>query len=138
MNSPLELIPPTSYAHIEPFSQFDPQHVREFKRTFARAIDRTWVAYQPIFCFHRSALLGYEAMTLSDEPDLAAPADLADAAELLGRQDQLSLAIHEHIDSVMPRISTTEAIFLRLHANGTTPEHPLTELAPLARWSSRI
>jgi CheY-like chemotaxis protein len=57
--------------------------------TFERALETLWMAYQPIVRAADRSLFGYEALLRSEEKALPHPGAILDAAERLGRLDDL-------------------------------------------------
>ncbi len=80
---------------------------------FASAIDKLWVASQPIVSWAGRAIFAYETLLRTDEPTLRSPLDFFDAAERLGRAPELGRIIRGHVAKIMP---TADApVFVNLH-----------------------
>ncbi len=64
---------------------------------FASAIDKLWVAAQPIVSWTGRSVFAYETLLRTDEPTLRSPLDFFDAAERLGRAAELGRIIRGHV-----------------------------------------
>ena len=53
---------------------------------FASAVDKLWVAAQPIVSWSGRSIFAYETLLRTDEPTLRSPLDFFDAAERLGKR----------------------------------------------------
>ncbi|HYQ14247.1 MAG TPA: response regulator, partial [Polyangiaceae bacterium] len=60
---------------------------------FERALEKLWVAYQPIVSWSEQRVFAYEALVRSADPDLSTPGKLLDAAERLGRVQELGVRV---------------------------------------------
>ncbi|HVZ72398.1 MAG TPA: EAL domain-containing protein [Polyangia bacterium] len=80
---------------------------------FASAIEKMWVAAQPIVSWDKRQIFAYETLLRTDEPTLRSPLDFFDAAERLGRAPELGRIIRTHVAKIMP---TADApVFVNLH-----------------------
>ncbi|HTR53572.1 MAG TPA: response regulator [Kofleriaceae bacterium] len=103
---------------------------------FAQAIDRLWMAYQPIFDARTGALFGVEALLRSNEPSMPGPHHVLEAAAQL---DQLAVvgrrvrALSANALAVRPE---DVVLFVNLHPEDLVDvdlidgDAPLTKLAP--------
>lgn len=80
-----------------------------------RAIDRLWPAYQPIFSAKDGSLFGYEALMRSDDPALSDPLSILDAAERLGRLDEVGRMMRERARQRFPGVGEGMHLFLNVH-----------------------
>src|SRR5450631_2519566 len=80
---------------------------------FASAIDKLWVASQPIVSWSGRKIFAYETLLRTDEPTLRSPLDFFDAAERLGRAPELGRIIRKHVAKIIP--NTTAPVFVNLH-----------------------
>jgi EAL domain-containing protein (putative c-di-GMP-specific phosphodiesterase class I)/FixJ family two-component response regulator len=103
---------------------------------FDRALDRLWIALQPIVSWRQRAVFGYEALVRSDEPALAGPSDLFAAAERLGRLNDLGRSIRERVARIAPLAPTGCRLFVNIHSHDFgdvdlfSPWAPLSAIAP--------
>jgi EAL domain-containing protein (putative c-di-GMP-specific phosphodiesterase class I) len=80
---------------------------------FASAIDKLWVASQPIVSWAGRQIFAYETLLRTDEPTLRSPLDFFDAAERLGRAPELGRIIRGHVAKIMKHADAP--VFVNLH-----------------------
>jgi EAL domain-containing protein (putative c-di-GMP-specific phosphodiesterase class I)/ActR/RegA family two-component response regulator len=105
-------------------------------RTFRRALDGLWMAFQPIVSWADRSVFGYEALVRTAEPALARPPDLIGAAERLRRLPELGRAVREAVALHMQKASGS--IFVNLHAADLLDEHLLDPQSSLSAHASRV
>jgi EAL domain-containing protein (putative c-di-GMP-specific phosphodiesterase class I)/CheY-like chemotaxis protein len=105
---------------------------------FSRALAALRIAYQPIVDWRSRSLYGYEALVRSDEPALALPLALLDAAETLGRMIELGRAIRARVASTIHRAPERARIFVNLHPIELSDPEVLSRDAPLSQHSHRV
>jgi EAL domain-containing protein (putative c-di-GMP-specific phosphodiesterase class I) len=102
---------------------------------YASGLARLWTAYQPIVCFSDKTVFAYEALVRSDELLLQTPSDLLDAAERLGRMNDLGRAVRRSaaaVSNARPDLT----LFVNLHPQDLedpelfASEGALTAMAP--------
>ena len=104
--------------------------------TLTRAIDTMWMAYQPIVEASTGSLFAYEALLRSDEPALPNPEAILDAAEKLGRLEDVGRAVRQKAPEPIESAPPPALLFVNLHATDLTdetlgePTAPLTAIAP--------
>ena len=92
------------------------------ERTFERALQGLWMAFQPIVQWPARALFGFEALVRTSEPALARPPDLIGAAERLRRLPDLGRAIR---NAVAARIAASSGnVFVNRTESGRTTPRP--------------
>jgi EAL domain-containing protein (putative c-di-GMP-specific phosphodiesterase class I)/CheY-like chemotaxis protein len=82
---------------------------------FERALDKLWVAFQPIVRWADRGIFGYEALVRSDEPALGTPMRLLDAAERLGRVADVGRAVRRAVAERAPQVPAEAMLFVNLH-----------------------
>ncbi len=103
---------------------------------FQMALDKLWIAFQPVVGWHNRELLAYEALVRSADSRLSNPELLFDAAERLGRVPELSRKIRQLVADSIPRAPANAMIFVNLHpadlddAELLQPEAALSQHAP--------
>ncbi len=105
---------------------------------FSRAIAALRIAYQPIVDWRGRATYGYEALVRSDEPSLAQPLPLLDAAETLGRMIELGRAIRSRVAANMDRVPDHVRLFVNLHPMELADPELRSSEAPLSQFSRRV
>lgn len=104
-------------------------------RGFDRSIDQLWVAFQPIVDAKTHQIYGYEALMRSREPSLPHPGAILDAAETLGRLDELGRRIRQLTARAIPHAPGNPCFFVNLHVRDlldptlTSPDSPLLPFA---------
>jgi EAL domain-containing protein (putative c-di-GMP-specific phosphodiesterase class I) len=81
---------------------------------FASAVEKLWVAAQPIVSWAGRKTVAYETLLRTDEPTLRSPLDFFDAAERLGRAAELGRIIRQHVAGIL-RASPPAHLFVNLH-----------------------
>jgi len=106
------------------------------ERTFERALQGLWMAFQPIVQWPARALFGFEALVRTSEPALARPPDLIGAAERLRRLPDLGRAIR---NAVAARIAASSGnVFVNLHAADLLDDHLLDPASPLSAHAAKV
>ncbi|HEV3033010.1 MAG TPA: EAL domain-containing protein, partial [Polyangia bacterium] len=80
---------------------------------FASALEKLWVASQPIVSWSGRQTFAYETLLRTDEPTLRSPLDFFDAAERLGRAPELGRIIRGHVAKIIK--NTDAPVFVNLH-----------------------
>jgi EAL domain-containing protein (putative c-di-GMP-specific phosphodiesterase class I)/CheY-like chemotaxis protein len=110
----------------------------ELSGRFDSALKRLWMAFQPIVCWSERRIHAYEALVRTDEPSLARPDHLFDAAEQLHRVQELGRTIRRAVAQAVVNAPPDANIFVNLHANDLTDDELYAADAPLAAFSERI
>ncbi len=105
---------------------------------FDRALDRLWLAFQPIVSWRQETVFGYEALVRSDEPTLARPLDLFTAAERLGRLHDLGRAIRQRVARSAPDAPASCKLFVNVHSSDLDDVDLISPWAPLTTIASSI
>jgi EAL domain-containing protein (putative c-di-GMP-specific phosphodiesterase class I) len=105
---------------------------------FDRALDKLWIAFQPIVAWSEQSVYGYEALVRSSDPMLSAPEQLFEAAERLGRVQQLGRAIRREVAACAASAPLDATIFVNLHPVELGDEELYSRTAPLSSEARRI
>ncbi len=105
---------------------------------FARAMETLWIAYQPIVSWARRSTFAYEALVRNEEPTLRSPPDLFEAAERLGRLQELGRTVRDRVAKTLDEQPTSELIFVNLHAMELADDSLIAPDAPLSRHAGRV
>jgi EAL domain-containing protein (putative c-di-GMP-specific phosphodiesterase class I) len=108
------------------------------EKSFARALDTLWMAYQPIIGVAERSLFGYEALLRSDEKGLPHPGAILDAAERLGRLDDLGRKIRAAACAPIPQAAPHTVFFINLHARDLMDDGLLSRKSPLSAFADRV
>jgi len=104
----------------------------------ARAMETLWIAYQPIVSWSRRTVFAYEALVRNEEPTLRSPPDLFEAAERLGRLQDLGRAVRDHVARTLDEQPMSALLFINLHAMELDDDSLISATAPLSRHAARV
>jgi len=105
---------------------------------FEKALATLWMAYQPIVRPLDRAVFGYEALLRCEESALPHPGAILDAAERLGRLDDLGRTIRAAVCVPIARASPTAVFFVNLHAHDLMDETLFSARSPLSAFAGRV
>lgn len=105
---------------------------------FARALDKVWMAYQPIVSWSGRSLFAYEALVRSDEPTMRGPGELFAAAERLDRLHDLGRVIRRRVAETLRTSTTNEKVFVNVHTDDLHDATLFASESPLSQFSSRV
>ncbi|HVY29489.1 MAG TPA: EAL domain-containing response regulator [Polyangiaceae bacterium] len=114
------------------------QEVDALEERFERALDKLWIAFQPIVRWPANEVFGYEALVRSSDSDLPNPGLLFDAAERLGRVQELGMRIRDLVSECLPKAPPRASIFINLHALDLMHDSLYLLHAPLAPFAERV
>ena len=99
---------------------------------FDSALEKLWVAFQPIIRWSDRSVFGYEALVRSDEPSLNSPGLLFDAAERLGRVREVGRAVRRAVADAAKLAPPETMMFVNLHAADLGDESLYAPSSPLS------
>jgi EAL domain-containing protein (putative c-di-GMP-specific phosphodiesterase class I) len=105
---------------------------------FESALDKLWMAFQPIVSCRQRSVHAYEALLRSDEPTLRSPGDFLQAAEQLARLDDLGRCIRRYVGNHLGRIPENVRVFVNLHPLDLNDPQLLDPASALARGGARV
>jgi EAL domain-containing protein (putative c-di-GMP-specific phosphodiesterase class I) len=105
---------------------------------FARALETLWIAYQPIVSWSRQTTFAHEALVRNEEPTLRSPPDLFEAAERLGRLQELGRTVRDRVARTLDEQPTGGLVFVNLHPVELEDESLVAPDAPLSRHASQV
>jgi EAL domain-containing protein (putative c-di-GMP-specific phosphodiesterase class I) len=105
---------------------------------FERALGKLWMAYQPIVAWPSQRVFAHEALLRSSEPDLSSAPKLLDAAERLGRVQELGKLVRNSVAEELAAAGPQTVACVNLHALDLTSEHLFDRAAPLSRVARRV
>jgi EAL domain-containing protein (putative c-di-GMP-specific phosphodiesterase class I) len=105
---------------------------------FERALGGMWLAFQPIVRLPARAVSGYEALLRSEEPMLAHPMALLDAAGRLGRLPALGRAVRDAAARAARELPEGTDLFVNVHPSDLADEELFSARSALAGMASRI
>jgi EAL domain-containing protein (putative c-di-GMP-specific phosphodiesterase class I) len=104
---------------------------------FARSLAMLWMAYQPVLDLRTRRVIGYEGLLRSDEPTLARPDAILDAAERLGRMHDLGRRTRAAMAAVASDIPLEAALFVNIHPSDLEDEELYSPHSPLSQVAGR-
>jgi len=110
----------------------------EMDAALTRAISTIHMVYQPIVCWSTKSVYGYEALVRSKEPALPHPGALFDAAERLGRVEEVGRVIRDLIPAAAKDVPSGVRVFVNLHTADLNDEHLFSKAAPLSTIASNV
>lgn len=114
------------------------QDLEHLEERFERALQGLWIAYQPIVTWPAQTVFGYEALVRSFDPDLPTPGMLFDAAERLGRVQDLGQRIRDAVAASAMSAPPDARIFTNLHALDLTNDQLYSADSALAGMANRV
>jgi len=123
--------------------QYDAELAAQSERSglssqFDRALSRLWIAFQPIVRWPEQSIFGYEALVRSSEAGLCTPDLLIEAAERLGRVQELGIVVREKIARSVACAPADALLFVNLHALDLTADDLFSPSAALSAHASRV
>jgi EAL domain-containing protein (putative c-di-GMP-specific phosphodiesterase class I) len=114
------------------------QDLDQLEERFERALQGLWIAYQPIVSWPAESVYGYEALVRSFDPDLPTPGMLFDAAERLGRVQDLGQRIRDAVADSAVSAPADAVLFTNVHALDLTNDRLYATDSALAGIASRV
>jgi len=114
------------------------EDLEDLASRFDGALERLWVAYQPIVSWPSQELFGYEGLVRSADADLSTPGKLLDAAERLGRVQELGQRVRDSVAGAAALAPPDALLCVNLHALDMTNEQLYAPDAPLSRIAHRV
>jgi EAL domain-containing protein (putative c-di-GMP-specific phosphodiesterase class I)/ActR/RegA family two-component response regulator len=105
---------------------------------FSSALDKLWIACQPIVSWQGQNIIAYETLVRTDELSLRNPVDLFDGAEKLGRTEELGRAIRGLVATLITRAPDSALVFVNLHPNDLADEQLYASDSGLAPFAKKI
>ncbi len=102
------------------------------------AIDKLWMAYQPIVTAKNTALVACEALVRSGHASMPHPGVIFPAAEKLSRVDELGSVIRDVAPKPMETADADVLLFVNLHSTELGDESLYRADTPLGRIASRV
>jgi EAL domain-containing protein (putative c-di-GMP-specific phosphodiesterase class I) len=114
------------------------EDLEDLSSRYERAVEKLWVAYQPIIAWPSQELFGYEALVRSSDADLSTPGKLLDAAERLGKIQELGQRVRDAVAASASLAPPGVNLCVNLHALDLTTEQIYSLQAPLSRIAERV
>ncbi len=105
---------------------------------FEQALDKLWMAYQPIVDARSGALFGVEALMRSHEPSIPSPMALLDAATQLARLPALGRRTRNVAGAAIAARGDIPSLFMNLHPDDIFDVDLIDDHAALTQIASRV
>jgi EAL domain-containing protein (putative c-di-GMP-specific phosphodiesterase class I) len=105
---------------------------------FERALAGLWMAFQPIVSWSERRVVAYEALVRSTDQTFPHPGALLDAAERLGRLDDLGRTIRDAVSDVVRATPQDVGFFVNLHSQDLMDESLYSPSSPLSDVAGRV
>ncbi len=105
---------------------------------FERALGQIWMAFQPIVRANEPTVFGYEALLRSKDPALPNPGAMFDAAERLGRVQELGRVVRAQVAALLRDAPRDAVIFVNLHTLDLADESMYDVDSPLTSAAGRV
>jgi EAL domain-containing protein (putative c-di-GMP-specific phosphodiesterase class I) len=105
---------------------------------FTTALERLWIAYQPIVNWSTRTVVAYEALMRSRESTLGNPADLLAAGERLGRLQELGRRVRSCVADAASGAPPSALLFVNLHPLDLNDEELVEPTSPLSKIAPRV
>jgi len=107
--------------------------------TFTRALETLYIAFQPIVSWSHKSIFAYEALLRSREPALPHPGAMLEAAERLGRLNDLGRKIRARAaEAFSQRPDDGALLFVNLHPADLSDRELRSHNSPLAALAHRV
>jgi EAL domain-containing protein (putative c-di-GMP-specific phosphodiesterase class I)/CheY-like chemotaxis protein len=107
-------------------------------RSFDRALETMWMAFQPIISAQDRGLFGYEALMRTKEPSLPHPGAVLDAAEKLNRMSELGRRVRALSAKAFEDAPRDAVLFVNLHTRDLLDAELYETASPLGRIADRV
>lgn len=107
-------------------------------KDFDVALDKLWMAKQPVAALSRRTVIAYEALVRSDHPPLARPDLLIAAAEDLGRVAELGQRVRLLCAAVVPTLPDGADLLVNLHPSDLGDDELFDPDAPLSKVAAHV
>ena len=111
---------------------------KEIEERFDRALESSWMAFQPIVDFKKKTIFAYEALVRCDEPTMKRPDVLIATAERLDRVHDLGRTIRRAVSKVAREVPSDVLLFVNVHGLELLDEDLFAERGPFAELAHRI
>ena len=113
----------------------EPENVLELKSRFSEALEKIWMAYQPIVSWADRRVVGYEALLRSEEESFINPLQFIRMAERLKRVKDIGRTVRDQVAKRVSNLPSGVHIFNNIHPHDLedldlyTPDAPLSSSA---------
>lgn len=105
---------------------------------FSKALEKLWVAFQPVVRFSDRSVFSYEALVRSSEESMNNPIALFEAAEQLQRTEELGRVIRQKVGEAASRADPATLLFVNVNPTDLNDEDLYSSSGALAPYASRV
>lgn len=105
---------------------------------FERAVESIYLNFQPIWSVQEGKPVGFECLLRCSETTLKQPPDLIEAAEELGRTEEIGRAIRHAAVEALPSLPESARLFVNLHYADLDDPELFDAHTPFTQASERI
>ncbi len=110
----------------------------DLAQRFARAVERSWMAFQPIVDVRQKRVFAYEALLRTDEESLRRPDIFIATAERLDKVHQLGRVVRANVAKASVDAPADALLFVNLHGLELDDEELFAMDSPLSRLAPRV
>jgi EAL domain-containing protein (putative c-di-GMP-specific phosphodiesterase class I)/CheY-like chemotaxis protein len=116
----------------------DAKELGNLEARFARAIETSWMAFQPIIDVSTRTVYAYEALLRTDEPSLRRPDIFIATAERLDKIQLLGRTVRAAVARAATELPGDALLFVNVHGLELTDEELFSATSPLAAFAPRV
>lgn len=110
----------------------------DLEQRFNRALERSWMAFQPIVDVKEKRVFAYEALLRTDEESLRRTDHFIEAAEKLGKIHLLGRTVRDAVARAAVDAPDDVMLFVNVHGLELTDEELFAPGSPLAGMAGRV
>jgi EAL domain-containing protein (putative c-di-GMP-specific phosphodiesterase class I)/CheY-like chemotaxis protein len=110
----------------------------DLAQRFARAVEGSWMAFQPIVDVRQKRVFAYEALLRTDEESLRRPDIFIATAERLDKVHQLGRVVRANVARAAAEAPADALLFVNLHGLELDDEELFAADSPLSRLAPRV
>ncbi|MFZ5441874.1 MAG: EAL domain-containing protein [Myxococcota bacterium] len=107
-------------------------------RRLDRALEKLWMAYQPIVALSKEGTLAYEALLRTTAEEIKGPQEILELAEKTHRIFDVGRAIRRKVAADLPGLSSDIQVFVNLHPADLEDPDLYSADAPLTKFAARV
>ena len=119
-------------------SEQQEQETQLLREKLQHALDRMWMAFQPIVSWSTKSVVAYEALLRTTDPVLNIPTEILAVAEKLGEVHTLGHRTRKLIADVIAQHPELPGVFVNLHVLDLLDEQLFSSSSPLYPFASHI
>jgi len=112
--------------------------VEDVIERFERALERAWMAFQPIVNIRTREVFAYEALIRTDEESMRRPDVLIATAERLGRIHELGRSVRAAVARAAAKAPPKALLFVNVHGLELIDEELFDPRGPLIEYAPRV